>query len=67
MTSFADVFEFFFYGVCEWVGRKFIGVMTLGRVDLDERDGFQMVISSLVGVAVLTGVGVLLAVVLGWF
>lgn len=67
LSTLGDIIEFFFYELCEWVGRKCVKVITFGKVELDEKDGLQMIISSLIGIAVLIGLGVVIAMALGWF
>lgn len=54
--------EVVFYTVCGWIGSTFVRLLTFGRVDLDWREGSESVLAEWIGLAVLVGVILLVAV-----
>lgn len=47
------VFEVLFHSVCGWVGRHFVKLATLGRVDMEWESGSEAVLADAIGALVL--------------
>lgn len=54
-----------FHVVCGWTGHAFVKVVTLGKVDLPWGDDSEGVITEAIGVAVLLGIVVTVALIFG--
>jgi len=47
------ILEYLFFGFCGWLGKVFVKILTLGKIDLDDGDYSESVITEWIGVAVL--------------
>lgn len=60
------VFEFLFSTICGWVGHVVVKGLTFGKVDLDWGSSSESVITELIGLGILLGAAVLIAMVARW-
>jgi len=56
--------EFLQHTVLAWVGWAFLKTITLGKADLDWREGSDSVVCEWIGLGVILGVGLIVALVL---
>lgn len=57
--------DFLRHTILAWVGWAFLKAITLGRVDLDWREGSDSVVCEWIGLGVILGAGLIVAFALG--